>query len=100
MTQDFNQEAERLFPFKEDKRASNGELYQTDSKRKDRETFISGCEFGYKEGVEEGLKFAEWCDLKATWSRSRGLWSPHDDFKYYTTAELYQIFKQEQDGNK
>ena len=38
-------EAERRFPIKEEKRASNGELYQIDSDKPERELFIQACEW-------------------------------------------------------
>jgi hypothetical protein len=86
MKEKFKQEAEKRYPDTE-----NCSLYEEGQINLRRLDFISGCEFGYKEGIEEGMKFGIWLN--------EAKYDP-DEGKYYQkdTAELFELFKQEQYG--
>jgi len=61
-----------------------------------RQSFISGADFGYQQGIEEGIKCFEWANMNG-WYR---LYKEHNIFTNgdgdLTAAELFQLFKQEQ----
>jgi len=60
-----------------------------------RNTFISGCDFGYQQGIEEGMRFAEWLSKSLyDFHTKHNIWA--GNAKRYTTAELFEIFKKEQ----
>jgi hypothetical protein len=97
MTEKFNQEAEKRYPYPKDSDRIIEEIQ--DNKRK---VLISGCELGYKEGIEKGMRFSEWVTQSIYNFQphaSDNIWSANR-LKYATTTELFEIFKKEQDGNK
>jgi hypothetical protein len=81
----FNREAEKKYPL-------------GSAQRQQYHSFISGCEFGYKEGVGEGMRFMSWQRDMYGWSNIfEQYYSYANTALHYTTAELFEIFKKEQD---
>ena len=97
----FKEEAEKQYPGT----GSHDVFITTDGNIRDRdiENFISGADFGYKQGIEEGMRFAEWTRHQLTYyyNLDERLWRfrLHHD-KRFTTAELFEIFKPERNDSK
>jgi hypothetical protein len=59
--------------------------------------YIAGAEWGYKEGIEQGMKFAEWVSKEGlNWHELVEKWTDPrfhpNDWAPKTTAELFEIF--------
>jgi hypothetical protein len=90
----FKEEAERKYP---------DSKYEQIRMERFRKRFIEAAEFGYQLGIEEGLRFAEWLSSNAyDLHPDHKCWIPLNGYSgiKYTTSELFEIFKKEQDGNK
>lgn len=106
------EEAEKRFPIVEDKRAANGELYQSDHEKQERQLFIDACKWAQSQlssspsdAEKEAVDFVEWIEKKL-WKKINypkalvGRWKKYesDDKIYPTTSELYQLFARDKNG--